>query len=399
MPCISFIMPVYNNETYFPLAVQSILTQDETDFELIIVDDGSTDGTAKLADEMAARDSRIRVIHQKNQWIYASFNNGVKAARGEYIYIVNSDDKLRAGALFRMMRIVRQYHPDVVWTKVLAHICNREQEITQYDIDHMDRLVEKDSYYPDQQAVREAWPYFVSTVLAHNQANLYRRELLLRHPFRNDVYGADVLFNIAIARDVHSAFVLKEAVYDHFIYHQEGMNASVGKYYPYEHDMFHEIFLQYEALFEEWHISKEHYWNMIAERRLMQFAGELRALQLDKCPLTTEEKLKQMYLVCADGLIRRCAAALNRMEEMESRILSVTRALLLKEMIPEESEMYFLVGLLNGLLCYEKDEMDYRNIETALNHPLNPAQIGKSFYEKLKKPKTSKTGKAMAERV
>ena len=399
MPCISIIMPVYNNETYFPMAVQSILTQGETDFELIIVDDGSTDGTPKLADETAKRDSRVRVIHQENQWIYASFNNGIKAARGEYIYIVNSDDKLRAGSLTLMMQKIRQHHPDVIWTKVLAHICNSAQEITQYDIDHMDKLVEKESYYPDRQAVREAWPYYVSSVLAHNQANLYRRELMLRHPFRNDVYGADVLFNISAARDIRSAVVLKEAIYDHFIYHQDGMNASVGKYYSYEHEMFHEIFLQYEKLFAEWNIPRERYWNMIAERRLMQFAGELRALGLEKCPLSTEEKLKQMYLVCADELICRLASSLNRTEEMESRILSATRGLLTKERLPEDSEMYFLVGLLNSLLRYEKDEEDYRRIRAALDHPFNPAQIGKSFYEKLMKTKISTTGKVMAESV
>ena len=82
----SIIMPVYNNELYFPLAVQSILDQDYPDFELIIVDDGSTDKTPELADKMASQDKRIRVIHQKNQWIYASFNNGIRAARGVYLY-------------------------------------------------------------------------------------------------------------------------------------------------------------------------------------------------------------------------------------------------------------------------------------------------------------------------
>ena len=93
----SIIMPVYNNEIYFPLAVASILQQDYTDFELIIVDDGSTDGTPELADAFAASDRRIRVIHQKNQWIYASFNNGIRQASGDYIYIVNSDDRLMPG--------------------------------------------------------------------------------------------------------------------------------------------------------------------------------------------------------------------------------------------------------------------------------------------------------------
>lgn len=84
---ISIVMPVYNNERYFPLAVKSIIEQEYKDFELIIIDDGSTDRTAIIADEIAATDSRIRVIHQSNQWVYASFNRGIEAAKGS-IYIL-----------------------------------------------------------------------------------------------------------------------------------------------------------------------------------------------------------------------------------------------------------------------------------------------------------------------
>ena len=85
----SIIMPVYNNEKYFPLAVKSIITQNYSDWELIIIDDGSTDHTSIIADKIVDTDPRIKVIHQNNQWIYASFNRGVKEAKGDYIYIVN----------------------------------------------------------------------------------------------------------------------------------------------------------------------------------------------------------------------------------------------------------------------------------------------------------------------
>ncbi len=383
MPYISVVMPVYNNEKYFPLAVQSVLEQDDSDFELIIVDDGSTDDTSALADQIAASDQRVKVIHQHNQWIYASFNNGVRAACGEYIYILNSDDKIRPGSLALMERTARRYQPDVIWTKVLAHRCGPDQEILRYDTDGLDEKVSEEMYFGDTASVRRAWPYFVSSVLAHNQANLYRRKLVLRHPFRNDVYGADVLFNIAIAPDVRSAYVLKEVVYDHFIYGREEMNASVNKYYPYEHGMFHEIFTQYNELFRKWDIPEQAYLDMICGRRFTQFAGELRALLSAKCPLSAEEKLKRIYLEYADELTGRCAAVLNRTEEYESRILSLTREILFREGLSADSGMYFLTGLLDGLLCYEKDGQDYQKIKEALNHPNNPSHIGKTFYEKL----------------
>ena len=80
---ISIVMAVYNNEMYFPLAVKSIIEQDYDQWELIIIDDGSTDQTPIIADRMAESDSRITVVHQKNQWIYASFNKGIELAKGD----------------------------------------------------------------------------------------------------------------------------------------------------------------------------------------------------------------------------------------------------------------------------------------------------------------------------
>ena len=114
MPLISIITPVYNNEKYVKNAVESVLRQGFDDYEYIIVDDGSTDNTPQIVDEIAGKDKRIRVIHQKNQWIYASFNNGIKEAAGKYVYILNSDDRMREGMLAKMVQIVKQYGPDVV---------------------------------------------------------------------------------------------------------------------------------------------------------------------------------------------------------------------------------------------------------------------------------------------
>lgn len=75
MPLFSIIIAVYNNERYVKNAIKSILDQDFKDYEIIIVDDGSTDTTPLIVDQIAEKDSRISVIHQDNQWIYASFNN------------------------------------------------------------------------------------------------------------------------------------------------------------------------------------------------------------------------------------------------------------------------------------------------------------------------------------
>lgn len=380
---LSIIMPVYNNEKYFPLAVKSILEQDYGNFELIIVDDGSTDRTPELADEMAAFDKRIRVIHQKNQWIYASFNNGIRVAQGDYIYIVNSDDKLMPGALSLMTRKAEACHPDIIWTKVVANVCDTEQKIIKYDKFRLNDKVTQERYYGNEKEVQKAWPYFISSSLAYNQANLYRREIMQGQSFRNDVYGADVLYNISIADKINSALVLQEPVYMHYIYEDSGMNASIGKYYPYVHSMYNEIYEQYKILFQKWGLPKEDYAEILCKRRISGLTTEMQGLGAGNCPLSLEEKLEFAFGTCLDETVRECIQEIDGAEEAESRILSGVRELLIRENIGQYSRMYFVYELLESLLRYEKDQDDYRKIENAVYHLLNPYHIGKSFYKKI----------------
>ena len=96
MPCekplLSIIVPVYDVENYLQKCIDSILAQTFTDFELILVEDGSPDNCPALCDAAAAKDARIRVLHQKNGGLSAARNAGLDAARGAWIGFVDSDD-------------------------------------------------------------------------------------------------------------------------------------------------------------------------------------------------------------------------------------------------------------------------------------------------------------------
>lgn len=89
---ISVIVPVYNVKSYLPACVESILNQTYGDFECILVDDGSTDGSGVLCDRLAEKDSRIRVIHRENGGLSAARNSGLDIAAGEYVSFIDSDD-------------------------------------------------------------------------------------------------------------------------------------------------------------------------------------------------------------------------------------------------------------------------------------------------------------------
>ena len=96
---ISVIVPVYNVEDYLPRCLESISAQTYKDIEVIIVDDGSTDSSGKICDEFCKKDSRFRVIHQKNQWLSGARNTGLKHAKGEYVYFLDSDDYIHIKTL------------------------------------------------------------------------------------------------------------------------------------------------------------------------------------------------------------------------------------------------------------------------------------------------------------
>lgn len=97
---ISVIVPIYNTRTWLEECVRSILEQRfSAPFEVLLVDDGATDGSGELCDQLAAQDSRIRVIHQENQGLSAARNTGMDAAEGRYYAFVDSDDILRPAYL------------------------------------------------------------------------------------------------------------------------------------------------------------------------------------------------------------------------------------------------------------------------------------------------------------
>lgn len=103
---LSLIIPVYNVERYLPMCLESVVQQGLEDYEAILVDDGSTDGSSKICDEYAARYPQFRVIHQENQGLALARNRGISEARGEYILFLDSDDFLVPESIGKCLRML-----------------------------------------------------------------------------------------------------------------------------------------------------------------------------------------------------------------------------------------------------------------------------------------------------
>lgn len=111
---LSIIVPVYNVEPYLRRCVDSILNQTFSDFELILVDDGSPDSCGAICDDYAARDRRIKVIHKANGGVSYARNEGLDIAQGEYIGFVDSDDYIHPKMYEILVGVIEREQVDLV---------------------------------------------------------------------------------------------------------------------------------------------------------------------------------------------------------------------------------------------------------------------------------------------
>ena len=115
---ISVIVPIYRVEKYLPACIDSILNQTFTDFELILVDDGSPDRCPEICDETAKRDARVRVIHQANAGLSAARNAGIEIAHGEWLGFVDSDDYIAPQFYEKLYQTAQRTDADCVMCSV-----------------------------------------------------------------------------------------------------------------------------------------------------------------------------------------------------------------------------------------------------------------------------------------
>ncbi len=120
---VSVIIPVYNAEKVIERTVNSLLSQSYSDFEIILVDDGSKDKSGRLCDELAQKDSRVKVIHQENMGAAEARNTGLKNVAGEWLMFVDSDDTLVSDAMEKLVKRMSDTKADLCiygWTAVSA---------------------------------------------------------------------------------------------------------------------------------------------------------------------------------------------------------------------------------------------------------------------------------------
>ena len=168
-PCVSVLMPVCNGARYLEEAIQSILQQTFSDFEFIIINDGSTDGTAAILDRYRLNDSRIHIYQQTRQGVVPALNRGLEMARGVYIARMDADDVSLPHRLAAQVKFMD--------SQAAVGICGTWIETYGVDRPEIRR-------YPCEDGMIRSWLLFES-VLAHPSV-MIRRALLHRHALLYD---------------------------------------------------------------------------------------------------------------------------------------------------------------------------------------------------------------------
>ena len=211
----SIIVPIYNIEKYIKKCIQSILKQTYKNFELILVDDGSTDSCGVICDEFLKKDDRIKVIHKTNGGLVSARNEGLNNSSGEYICYVDGDDWIEKNTLEILYKILKKENPDVIVFN-LKKIFKEKVEILPF--------WNENGLYDKIKLERNIYPYMMCDIrkkfctpliFPTGAGKIFRRSLLKEH-YCKDLrirMGEDNAFVYETLYSANSVYFINEPLY------------------------------------------------------------------------------------------------------------------------------------------------------------------------------------------
>ena len=207
VPKVSIIVPVYNAEKHIERCVNSILAQEYQDLELILVDDGSVDGSPAICDAYARQDPRVHVIHKENGGVSTARNTGIEAAHGDYLEFLDADDWITNDATKLLVRAMEENRVDMVIADFFRVVGGRVAQKS--DIDE-DRAITREEYADHMMETPADFYWGVCW------NKLYKRSIVESYKVRMDPsisWSEDFIFNMEYVLHCRSIFPLHAPVY------------------------------------------------------------------------------------------------------------------------------------------------------------------------------------------
>ena len=214
MPIISIIIPVYNVELYLKDCLNSILAQSYKDFEVLLINDGSSDKSGNICDEYAVIDNRIRVFHQKNSGVSSARNLGLREAKGEWICFVDSDDWIDNNTL----EVILSAEDDSIdCVQFGFKQINNDEIIMQSSLPNQPLKIDKKTYFSKILFHSAICGYLIKT-------SVIRKNNIC---FPNNIkYGEDQAFILKALMCCHNIYILNERFYNYRYREGSAMNSS-----------------------------------------------------------------------------------------------------------------------------------------------------------------------------
>ena len=297
-PTVSIIIPVYNIEKWIEPGLSSIQRQTFRDFEIILVDDGSTDSSSKLCDDAAKEYDNISVIHTENFGVGHARNVGIDNAKGEFIYFFDLDDQAESNLLEICLSNITKYNADLIvfsfdMIKVGGYVST----------------VQNRFYYKYIDNIQDLKSYYLNNVLLLKSGNgfiwnkFYRKDFILKHKicFPHLQIQQDEVFNLKVYRNEPKIVTLSSSLYNYYVYDSGNIRS---RYIPNRFKIYLEVVKSFHDLNEEWGISSSEISAHLANRLVDSAVTTLRFNLLHpKCNLTKAEKEKEMTDIISNPLM------------------------------------------------------------------------------------------------
>lgn len=293
---VSVIMPVYKVEEYLPRAVESVLHQTLKDMELILVDDGSPDRSGAICDAFAQKDSRVRVLHQKNMGAPAARNAAIEISRGKYRFFCDADDWMEEDMLEKMVALAEEAQAELVIcgftidTEVPSiHFGKSANQAGMYR-----QVLKADDalYTTAEEFRRNAAALFDNNLLYTPWNKLYSAQRMDRLHIRfPETFWDDFPFNLHYLRDVRRVAVTS-GVYYHFT--RARGESETAKYVPKMYEKREEEDRWLRELYAYWGLQGEADREFLARRYAERLVGCIENLTSPQCTLPPQEKLTQI---------------------------------------------------------------------------------------------------------
>lgn len=282
MPAISVIVPVYNAEKYLDRCVKSIINQTFSDFELILVDDGSPDNSGTLCDEWSKKDSRIKVIHQQNAGAGAARNAGLAIATGDYIGFIDSDDWIEPEMYQLLYDSIIKYKTQVA----MCQMQNRKNDcgisLVKYKMNP--RIMNK------KQTFEEFFRVHGENAMISVCIKLIDRKILDNFKFLEGTISEDVMASYCIIKNSELTAVLDIPLYNYFI-NARGVTKSAVTQKDFEYiRSFYHIWKDVEKNYPS--ISRYAYMNFI--RANFTILSKMKLFGYNRHDETLQEKRQQL---------------------------------------------------------------------------------------------------------